>query len=203
MPYWNRLDRDLILASASPRRRDLLRRLGFAFTVQAPEAFDEAGMIVATDVSGSIARVAARKAQSVAARRPEALVLGSDTVVVAGGEVLGKPRDRADGRRMIGLLAGRAHTVLSSVALVCRTSGFEVTRGAATRVVFRKPAAEEIEEYLDRSAYLDKAGAYGIQEEAMAFVERVEGCYYNVVGLPVGATIAVFEEYLRHEGAGR
>jgi septum formation protein len=203
MALWYNIDRPLILASQSPRRRELLLRLGFAFEVIAPRVADEREHLDPAHLRESVARLSRYKADSVAVDHPSNLVLGSDTVVVSNGEVLGKPVDRGDALRMLELLSGATHQVVSGVALRCAASGFGEEAAVVTEVRFRRLHREEIEQYLTCASYLDKAGAYGIQDAAMAFVEEIRGCYYNVVGLPVAATIALFDSYVRQGSRNR
>jgi septum formation protein len=171
----------LILASASPRRAELLRSAGIAFAAQAtriperqrrgesPRKFAE--------------RLAREKARAIFARNPRRLVLGADTIVLVRGRVLGKPRDRADARRMLRLLSGRTHQVTTAVCLL--GPPFEDVRSETTRVTMRRLREKEIRNYVLSGEPKDKAGAYAIQGRASRFVSRIEGCYFNVVGLPV------------------
>jgi len=172
----------LILASASPRRRALLAQLGIPFEVipsDIPETPrpDEPPRVFAQ-------RVAAEKALAVARRHRDAVVLGADTIVVVDAEIFGKPTDRDDARRMLCKLSGRAHSVLTAVALV-RHSGAIDACVVETAVQFRHLAADEIERYLDSSEPFDKAGAYAVQGLAKEFVVAVQGSRSNVIGLPM------------------
>ena len=179
----------LILASASPRRTDLLRAAGYDFDVE-PAHVDESEL--AGEPPGAyVLRVAAMKARTVAARHPEDIILAADTTVVVDGTMLAKPADDADARRMLGLLSGRTHDVLTGVVLV--RAGRESSAVIDTRVSFRLLTAEEINRYVASGEPHDKAGAYGVQGRAARFVESVVGSYSNVVGLPVGAVRALLE----------
>jgi septum formation protein len=189
------LDRPLILASVSPRRRLLLRRMGFSFSARAPQVKSEEAILSKAGLAVSLKNLAAEKAMSVAMRHKNSLVFGADTVVVVDGRILGKPASRADGRAMLRALSGRSHAVFTGTALICVNSGFAEKSVTKTTVFFRPLSTAEIERYLDTGEYRDKAGAYGIQGAAMALVDRIHGCFYNVVGLPVTATIALFEQY--------
>jgi septum formation protein len=179
---------NIYLASTSPRRRDLLRRLGLRFQVMTPVA-SEKPAAVGHKAGGSPAKYAVAcakaKALSVAERTGTGLVIGVDTVVVCGKQILGKPRSKAEARKMLKLLSGRAHTVISGVAVVIMPGRRILTAAETTAVTFRKLAETEIEEYVAGPEPYDKAGAYGIQEQAGIFVSRVSGCLLNVVGLPV------------------
>ncbi len=172
--------------------------MGFTFDVIPPRVADERSFIDSTNLTSSVRNLARRKAESVAEHHTDALVLGTDTVVVVDTHVLGKPEDETEGRRMLERLSGRSHQVLSGIALVCRDAAFAAGDTVTTSVRFRAVPRSEIDDYLAHAEYRDKAGAYGIQDAAMVFVEAIEGCYYNVVGLPVTATIRLFETYQTH-----
>jgi septum formation protein len=171
----------LILASASPRRRELLAAAGFTFEVDAATV-DETRR-AGEDAVAYASRVALEKAQEVAARHADAAVLGADTIVLVGGEVLGKPADEDDARRMLRALSGRPHEVLTAVAIV---KGGEVfAEVARTMVWMREISDQEIAAYVLSGEPMDKAGAYAIQGLASRFITRIDGEYANVVGLPV------------------
>lgn len=173
-----------VLASASPRRREILETLGLAFEV-VPSDVDETP-IAGLAPAALATRLAVEKAREVAAREP-GFVLGADTVVVVDGEVLGKPRDDADAARMIARLAGRAHEVITGVAL-CSEGGLEAL-AVTTRVWFRALDAARIERYVATGEGRDKAGAYAVQGIGAGLVTRIEGSWSNVVGLPAAETI--------------
>jgi septum formation protein len=176
----------LVLASASPRRRELLARLGCAFEIRAPEV-DETPR-AGEKPAELVARLALAKARAVVGAGE--LALGADTVVALGDELLGKPRDAADARSMLRALSGRSHDVWTGVALVARDGdGVGCERGALrrTEVVFRTLAESEIADYVASGEPLDRAGAYAIQGGAARFVARYEGDFDNVVGLPLAA----------------
>jgi septum formation protein len=179
----------LILASASPRRATLLAEAGYAFTVE-PAHVDESN-VAGEPARSYVLRVAALKARSIAARHPDDIVLAADTTVVVDGQMLAKPTDDRDARRMLGLLSGRTHDVLTGV-VVARGSR-ESSAVVDTRVRFRPLTAAEIDWYVASGEPHDKAGAYGVQGLASRFVEAVDGSYSNVVGLPVGAVRQLLE----------
>jgi septum formation protein len=201
--------RPVVLASGSPRRSQILGMMGIAFEVAGSGIADEGAYIDAGDLDASLCQLAAAKARGTSERRLEALVLGADTVVVVGsgvvggrvvdGGVLGKPVDRGDARRMLELLSGRRHTVITAVALLCGETGFCESTAVRTEVFFRELEREEIEHYLSFPEYEDKAGAYAVQGGAMSFIDRIDGCYYNVMGLPVTATLGLFKKFVRKE----
>jgi septum formation protein len=173
----------LVLASASPRRAEILRAVGWPFEAQAADVDEtvRAGEAPAEYVS----RLAREKAAAVARSRLFGLVLGADTVVVCEGEILGKPRDAADARRMLRALSGRWHEVLTGVALVRAEDTRKEAAHERTRVRFCEMTDEEIGWYVGTGEPADKAGAYAVQGRAALFIEGLEGDYWNVVGLPV------------------
>ena len=178
----------LILASASPRRRELLAGLGLRFEVR-PADIDETPRDGETPAS-YVLRLAQEKAAAVAA--PDgALVLAADTTVVIDGEILGKPEDEADARRMLGLLAGREHEVLTGISLR-ETGGRAASHVESSRVRMAALSAEEIAWYAATGEPLDKAGAYAVQGLGVLFVETVTGNHSNVVGLPIPAVYKLF-----------
>lgn len=173
-----------ILASQSPRRRKLLAQLGLPFEVH-PSHVDE-NAINHHSPAQLVQQLALEKARVVAARFPEALTLGADTLVVLDGEVLNKPADAAEARTMLRRLSGRTHTVYTGIALVHPASQRQITDYEATQVTFASLTDAEINAYVATGSPLDKAGAYGIQDDYGAvFIRRIEGDYYNIVGLPL------------------
>lgn len=181
---------ELILASGSPRRRELLAQAGFVFRVAVAD-IDETRRADEAPAA-YVSRLALEKAQAVAPQFPEALVLGADTTVVLGDEVLGKPSDREEARQMLLALAGKTHEVLTGIAVVGR--GQQRTHVERTRVTFSVPTEHELETYIASGDPLDKAGAYGIQGYAARWIPAIEGDFFNVVGLPLAATVALLRE---------
>jgi len=184
----------LILASASPRRREILQRLGIPFEVESPPGVDEEAIRGdGRTVSMRLSHLKAEAVRNAASRRnagPPPIVLGGDTVVALGedsGDVLGKPADRRNAREMLQRLSGRAHTVWTGVTVIS-ARGDAVAEVEATRVVFRSLSEREIEAYLATGDFEGKAGAYGIQGAASGLIEGFYGCYWNVVGLPLERT---------------
>ncbi len=171
----------LILASASPRRAELLRNAGIAFTAKATKVLERRRRRESPRKFAE--RLAREKTRAVFARHPRRIVLGADTIVVIRSRVLGKPRERRDARRMLRLLSGRTHQVTTAVCLA--GPSFETARSETTRVTMRKLSEQEIRDYVASGEPVDKAGAYAIQGLASRFVSRIQGCYFNVVGLPV------------------
>ena len=180
----------LVLASASPRRASLLRAAGIPFEVDAPNIDEDP--LPGESPEQYVVRVARDKALAVACRKSGKLVLGADTTVVVGGAILGKPADATEARNMLQRLSGRAHDVLTGVAL--RDGGREWTAVVSTEVRFLPITPAEIDSYIASGEPLDKAGAYAIQGLASRFIERIDGSYTNVVGLPVGVVCALLRQ---------
>ncbi len=174
----------LVLASTSPRRAEILRAVGWPFETLAPNvdetrALDE-------DAVAYVRRLAQAKAKAAARRLEAGLVLGADTVVVIEGEILGQPRDAEDARRMLRLLSGKWHEVLTGVALVrVGKEAHCVVDHELTRVRFSRMSDAEIDWYIVTGEAMGKAGAYAVQGRAALFIEEIEGDYFNIVGLPV------------------
>jgi len=183
----------LILASASPRRLELLRKAGISFEVH-PAHIREERNPGETPLAYAL-RLAEEKARTVAQTFSGRYVLGADTIVVADEHVLEKPRDHADAARMLRLLSGRPHEVTTAVSLI-KPDGQSDTRASTTKVVFRALSEEEIQLYVASNEPMDKAGAYAIQGGAAGFADRMEGEYSNVVGLP----LSLVTEMLRANG---
>jgi len=181
----------LILASASPRRAELLRNAAIDFTVEpahvAEQPFPNEKPV---DYARRLAR---EKARAVFARNPDSAVLGADTVVVVDEHLLEKPADQRDAARMLRLLSGRMHQVITGVCLVAQC--FEPTEAEITQVVFSPLSDDEIADYVQTGEPMDKAGAYAIQGIASRWVEHIEGCYFNVVGLPVSRVYRMLKAY--------
>ncbi len=172
----------LILASASPRRQELLREAGIPFQTHPAHIAEE--RLPGEAAVDYAKRLSCEKALAVARHLAGRFVLGADTIVVADEDVLEKPRDHKDAARMLRLLSGRSHKVITGVSLVTPTGTID-TRTCTTQVVFRKLMEQEIQAYVSSNEPMDKAGAYAIQGGAAHFADRTEGEYSNVVGLPL------------------
>jgi septum formation protein len=181
----------LVLASASPRRRELLTQAGFSFTVYPAHIPEDP--FSGEDPIAYVTRLALEKAQAVYGQLgdDDAQVLGADTTVIVDNHILGKPEDAADAARMLRLLSGRAHRVATGIALV--TAHGSEAAAEVTSVFFRPLSDEEIAEYAASSEPMDKAGAYAIQGRAARWIPRIEGCYFNVVGLPIARVAALLD----------
>ncbi len=173
--------RRIILASGSPRRKELVERLGWAFSVHAPDV-DE-------DCEGApdrmVDELSEKKARAAAADFDAGIVLAADTLVALDGRALGKPADEADAHAMLRALSGRTHEVLTGVCLMDAATGMLVKRVERSRVTFRDLSDEDIDAYIATGEPMDKAGAYGIQGGARTFVSQIEGSFENVMGLPI------------------
>ncbi len=186
---------ELILASGSPRRKELLALCGLNFEI-VPASVNESADS-GEDPAELVKRLALQKAAAVGEHFPHAWVIGADTVVVLNGKILGKPAGEAEAREMLSQLAGREHEVFTGLA-VCRKSPFAQTvEFSVTQVIFTPMSARQIEEYVRTGEPMDKAGAYAIQGYGGQFVAEIHGSYSNVVGLDIAKLLAV----LRREGA--
>ncbi|HBF36705.1 MAG TPA: septum formation inhibitor Maf [Firmicutes bacterium] len=185
---------NLILASHSPRRADILRQLGLHFTTQA-SGIDESKVDNSMNPMDFVMNLALRKAQKVSRFFHEGLVIGADTVVVIEGRILGKPASKAEAIAMLSDLSGKEHSVFTGLALLEVSSARKLVSVVETKVQFRSLDKIEIENYVATGEPLDKAGAYGIQGKGAILVEKIDGCYYNVVGLPVAKLVTMLKEF--------
>lgn len=188
----------IILASGSPRRRELLEQIGLEFEV-IPAAGEE--KVTKQDAAEAVEELSRQKAEEVAGRIEDsrAVILGADTVVCLDGRIMGKPKNREDARFMIGQIQGRSHSVFTGVTVLVKESEKEIichTFSCETKVHVYPMQKQEIEDYLDTGEAMDKAGAYGIQGRFAAWVSSIEGDYNNVVGLPVSAVWQVLKKYM-------
>ena len=172
----------LVLASSSPRRTEILERAGWPHEIRVA-GIDET-VLPSEDPAAYVQRLARTKAEVVASRLSEGLVLGADTTVVVANEILGQPVDKADARRMLEALNAKWHEVLTGVAVV-RVGGDSRVAYETTRVRFAEMSDEEIDWYITTGEPFGKAGAYGIQGKASLFIEEIEGDYFNIMGLPI------------------
>lgn len=170
----------LILASQSPRRRELLQLITDDFSVIPADIDEDVVVKVPSDLAKELSKM---KAYEVFKTHQNDTILAVDTIVVIDGKVLGKPRSKAEARRMLETLSGRKHHVISGYTLLNQTR--EINANAVTEVYFNSLDDETIEKYIESGSPFDKAGAYGIQDESFKLVDRIVGSYYNVMGLPV------------------
>ncbi|AQS59964.1 Maf family protein [Desulforamulus ferrireducens] len=183
----------IILASASPRRQELLANLGLNFEIKisdVDESLDEQ-----TPPAQQVEQLAERKARAVAAQLTQGLVIGADTLVTLNNQVLGKPKDRREAIEMIKQLQGRSHEVYTGLAVIDAATDKAVITHQATAVRFKSLTMEQIERYVDTGEPYDKAGAYAVQGKASVFIDSIRGCYFNVVGLPVAKLADVLKVF--------
>lgn len=183
----------VILASGSPRRQELLRTIGLAFDIIPSEVDEAAFAIEQLSPADQVIFLAGEKAKAVAEKYPDCLVIGSDTLVAVDSRVLGKPADRDQAFAMLGKLQNREHTVYSAITVIYQ--GRTEADVLATRVWMKPLSSEEIHRYIDTGEPMDKAGAYAIQGYGSLFVERVEGCYFNVMGMSMALLESLFRRF--------
>ena len=183
----------IYLASGSPRRKMLLEKIGIKFQVINPitEELSERGI----DPEIYVKNTAIQKAKSVESKIEEGIIIAADTIVVKDNEILGKPSNRQDALRMLKILNGTAHFVYTAVVVLDKKSGHMELEGEKTKVEMRKLDNKEIQKYINSGEPMDAAGAYKIQEGAASFIKRIEGCYYNVVGLPLATLIEMLKKF--------
>lgn len=177
----------IILASASPRRSEILKNIGLDFEVLVSDA-DESSISTECPSELYVQELALLKAAAAAKKAgftKDAVVISADTVVVLDGEILGKPEDKDDAKRMLQMLSGREHDVITGICVLRLKDAFSVCDSVVTRVKFKALSSELIDLYIDTKEPLDKAGAYGIQGKGALLCEKIDGDYFNVVGLPV------------------
>lgn len=187
--------KQIILASASPRRRELLAQIGLEFTVFPAIGEEEITKQIPSEV---VEELSSQKAETVAVQITDGIIIGADTVVCQDGEIMGKPKDEADAMRMLRQLQGEMHSVFTGVTLIVKENDSVISRqtfSQETRVYLYAMSDEEIQAYIATGEPMDKAGAYGIQGRFAAYVEGIEGDYNNVVGLPVSAVWQEIKEY--------
>lgn len=185
----------LILASASPRRENLLKMIGFDFEVVDSQVDEQSEVYTIPEVH--VLELAQKKALKVAEKIKSGLIIGADTIVVLNNIILGKPKDAKQAKEILRQLSDRTHTVYTGFAIVEKPSGEMVSEFEKTLVSFRKLADEEIVRYIQSGSPLDKAGGYGIQDQGALFVEKIDGCFYNVMGLPVTKLYQALGKFIR------
>ncbi len=185
--------REIILASASPRRKELLRLTGLAFKV-VPSNYEE-DMTLQLTPRRLACFLSAKKAEDVAQRCPDALIIAADTFIDLGGHLLGKPRTTAGAKQMLRSLSNRAHEVITGFTVLDATSGVRVSRAVSTKVYFRKLANREIDAYVASGEPMDKAGSYAIQGLGSVIIKKIDGDYFNVIGLPLNALVSALRKF--------
>jgi len=184
----------LVLASASPQRKELLAKLGLKFEVE-PSNYEEEAPPSTISPHDLAKQNSLAKARAVAAKYQGAIVIAADTIGVFQGKILGKPHTEAEAKKMLKILSGRSHLVITGFTIIDDESGKTISKSVATKVYFRKLTPKEIDAYIKTGEPLDKAGAYAIQGLGSIIVEKIEGDYFNVIGLPLSALAESLKEF--------
>ena len=183
----------IILASASPRRKELLEKIGLRFEVE-PSNYEE-DMHSGLEPHEFAQKISLEKAKVVASKHKNAIVIAADTFVVFGGQILGKPHTEEDARKMLETISGNSHSVITGFSIIDTGKNKTLSKSVETKVYVRKLTMAEIDAYVKSKEPLDKAGAYAIQGLGAVIVERIEGDYFNVVGLPLSALTEALKEF--------
>ena len=187
-------DLPVILASASPRRQELLKQLGLEFDIE-PAHIDESELPDETPLE-HVRRLAEEKGKAISRKHKDKVIISSDTIVLLDNDILGKPQDTADAARMLKCLSGQSHDVITAFSIICADKGLCANEYDITTVHFRELNDEEIRDYIEGGSPMDKAGAYGIQDLSANFVDSINGCFYNVIGFPVARFKKVWDNLL-------
>lgn len=190
---YNKLD--FILASASPRRSDLLNNIGLKFRVKISGVKEDE--IRSNDINVRLIENARLKGQAVADSNPDSIVISADTIVVINDQIMGKPTDANDARQMLEKLSGRTHQVMTAFGLICRRNDISYFEIATTKVKFRPLNLDDITAYIKTGEPMDKAGAYAIQGMGSVLIDSIEGCYFNVVGFPISKFFIALKEFCK------
>ena len=183
----------IILASASPRRKELLEKIGLIFKVE-PSDYEE-DMPLRLEPHEFARKISLEKARVVAGKHKNSIVIAADTFIVFGGQILGKPHTEKDARGMLEAMSGKCHSVITGFSIIDTGKNKTLSKSVETRVYIRKLTLAEIDAYVKSGEPLDKAGAYAIQRLGAVFVEKIDGDYYNVVGLPLSALTEALKEF--------
>lgn len=185
--------KEVILASASPRRKELLERIGLRFKVE-PSEYEE-NILSGLEPHELARKISLEKAKVVADKHRNAIVIAADTFIVFDGRILGKPHTKTEARKMLEAISGKSHSVITGFSIIDTGKNKTLSRAVETRVHIRKLTLAEIDAYIKSGEPLDKAGAYAIQELGAVFVEKIEGDYFNVIGLPLSALTEALKEF--------
>jgi len=185
--------KEIILASASPRRKELLEKIGLRFEVEPSNCTED---ITSGLQPHALARkISLEKARAVAGRHRNAIVIAADTFIVFGSQILGKPHTEIEARKMLEAISGKSHSVITGFSIIDTGKNKTLSRSVETKVYFRKLTLSEIDNYIKSKEPLDKAGAYAIHGLGAVFVDKIEGDYFNVVGLPLSALTEALKEF--------
>ena len=180
-----------ILASASPRRKEILEKVGFSFRICVTDVDETMNTLL--PLEEAVKEIALKKALAVNEVKEEDIIIAADTIVVLDGEVFGKPKDYLEAKEMLSKLSGRTHQVYTGFALVNKQK--QISECVMTKVTFHTLSEQDIEDYMNTGEPFDKAGAYGIQEKGCLLVKEIEGDYFNVIGLPISRVNQILNEY--------
>lgn len=183
----------IILASNSPRRKDLLKQIGLEFEID-PSNYEE-DMTLKMNPSKLAEHLSLGKAEDVAKRHKDAIVISADTIVAIGGEVFGKPKTEERSKYMLQKLSGKAHSVITGFTIIDTETNKQISKSVETKVYFKNISEEETDAYIATGEPLDKGGGYAIQGLAALFIEKIEGDYFNIVGLPIGAIVEELKNF--------
>jgi septum formation protein len=183
----------VILASASPRRKELLEKIGLKFEVDASDCKEEIDSELEPDEF--VRQISIKKAKSVAVRHKNAIIIAADTIGVIGNKILGKPHTENEARKMLNEISGKSHSVITGFTVLDTATNKIMSRTVNTKVYIKKLTKQEIDAYVQTGEPLDKAGAYAIQGLGAVIVEKIEGDYYNVMGLPLNALTEALKEF--------
>lgn len=175
--------RKIVLASTSPRRKQLLKQLGVTFEIVSSDIIEQLNPRLKP--RHQVEELAFQKAEAVASKFTDAIIIGADTLVTLGDEVMGKPKDEQEAKRMLKKLRGRQHSIITGLVLIDILAKRTIIKSVETRVWFKKMSPQEIASYIEKEKPLDKAGAYALQDRGATFVEKIEGDYFGGVGLPL------------------
>lgn len=180
-----------ILASASPRRKEILEKVGFSFRICATDVDETMNTLL--PLEEAVKEIALKKALAVKEFKEDDIIIAADTIVVLDGEIFGKPKDMMEAKNMLSKLSGRTHQVYTGFALVNKEK--QISECVITKVTFHHLSEQDIEDYMNTGEPFDKAGAYGIQEKGCLLVKEIEGDYFNVIGLPISRVNQIIKEY--------
>ena len=189
-----KIKKEIILASESPRRAKILKMAGLDFNIL-PSNVDEK---IKINLAGKTFAEywSKEKAKLISNQYPDSLVIGADTIVIFNNQILGKPKDKNDSKNMLKMLSGNMHQVITGVTLICKNKQISKTFSESTKVFVRKIPNDEIDFYINNYNTSDKAGSYGIQEWFSIWIEKINGCYYNVMGLPISKFYKEYSEII-------
>ncbi len=187
---------DIVLASGSPRRYELLKGLGLNFKVVPSDAPEDHSL--ENDFQAIVKKNARNKGMAVAQKHPESLIISADTIVVLGRQIMGKPKTEQEAFRMLQALSGQTHEVYTGLSLIFKKYERTALDAVCTKVRFRPLSEEEIWAYINTGEPFDKAGGYGIQGQGALLVDGINGCYYNVVGLPLARLFTMLTDFMKH-----